>query len=112
MSILIKGMEMPKDCRECPFEMYYFHCGETRCRATLRTLATDFKTIPFDGRADDCPLIEIPPHGGLVDSNRLIEIGLHLMHTAKNDDIANGVKWLWQYLIEAPIVIEAEDGEK
>ena len=56
MSILIKGMEMPKECRECPLEMYYMNSGETRCRVGNKILAENFKTIPFDGRPDWCPL--------------------------------------------------------
>lgn len=52
MSIVVHDMTMPEDCRECPFEMYYMNCGETSCRANDRILATDYKTIPFDGRPD------------------------------------------------------------
>lgn len=60
MSILIKRMEMPDDCRNCPFETYYMNCGETRCRATGKILADFYKPIPFEGRAEECPLIEVP----------------------------------------------------
>lgn len=59
MSIVVKGMEMPDDCRECPMEIYYSFCGETRCRVCNRILAKDYKSIPFDGRPDWCPMIEI-----------------------------------------------------
>ena len=62
MSVLIKGMEMPEDCRNCPFEMYYMNCGQTRCRATGKILADFYKPIPFEGRAEECPLIEVPSH--------------------------------------------------
>lgn len=68
--ILIKNMEMPEDCRNCPFEMYYMNCGETRCRATGKILADFYKPIPFEGRAEECPLIEVPtPHGRLIDAD-------------------------------------------
>ena len=73
MSVLIKGMEMPPDCRVCPFEMYYMNTGKTRCGAAMRTLAENFKTIPFVGRADFCPLIELLPHGRLIDADALIK---------------------------------------
>lgn len=52
--------------------------------------------------------IEVPPHGDLISREWLIDIALHLLNTAKNDDIANGVKWLWQYIIDAPAIIPAE----
>ena len=69
--IYIKGIEMPNDCRDCAFETYYLNCGETRCRATGKTLATDFKAISFDGRANDCPLVAVPNHGRLIDADAL-----------------------------------------
>jgi hypothetical protein len=59
MSIMIKDMEMPEGCRDCPMEMYYMNCGQTRCRANDRILATDYKTIPFDDRPEWCPLEEV-----------------------------------------------------
>ena len=77
MSVLIKGMEMPEDCRDCPMEMFYMNCGETRCRAKNKILAEDFKAIPFDGRPDWCPLVEVPvPHGDLIDIDSKITIGI------------------------------------
>ena len=71
MSVLVKGMEMPEDCRNCPFEMYYMNCGETKCRATGKILADFYKPIPFEGRAEECPLVEVPPHGRLIDADAM-----------------------------------------
>lgn len=79
------NIEMPKSCGSC------FVGNRTIC-------------------SDGCPLVELPPHGDLISREWLVDISLHLMNTAKNDDIANGVKWLWQYIIEAPTIIEAEEG--
>lgn len=59
MSVYVKGMEMPDDCRDCPFETYYNNCGITKCRATGKDLAVDWRCIPWEGRAEWCPLIEI-----------------------------------------------------
>lgn len=53
--------------------------------------------------------VPVQPHGDLIGRDWLIDIALHLMNTAKNDDISNGVKWLWQYIIEAPTIIPAEE---
>ena len=50
---------MPESCRDCPFEMYYMNCGETRCRATGMILADGYKAIPFEDRHPDCPLMEV-----------------------------------------------------
>lgn len=108
MSILIRGMEMPKACIECPFRVSRYDTYFCRVWDALG----EIKRAEFGGinkRLDDCPLIDLPRHGGLIDANRLIDVGLHLIFTSKNDDIANGVKWLWQYVLEAPVVVEAEE---
>ena len=73
MSILVKHMDMPNDCRECPFEMYYMNCGETKCRATGKILADFYKPIPFEGRAEECPLKEMPDHGMVISELTLLE---------------------------------------
>jgi len=56
--------------------------------------------------------IHVPSHGDLISREWLVDISLRLMNIAKNDDIANGVKWLWQYVIEAPTIIEADPEEE
>lgn len=68
MSVLIKGMELPAECRECKMLTYYSTSGCSMCDITGNALARNFKPIPFDERPDWCPLIEIPePHGDLID---------------------------------------------
>lgn len=47
MSILIKGMEMPKNCLECPLVV---------CLSV----------------ESDCPLVPVPPHGRLIDADALM----------------------------------------
>ena len=102
MSILIKGMEMPKDCRECPLEQYYMNCGETRCRAENKILAENFKAIPFDGRPDFCPLVEVPaPHGDLIDADALIKSFNEMEQTQI-------IKLIKSLIDLQPTVIEAE----
>lgn len=65
MSILIKGMEMPKSCSDCFAE---------------RCIGSDFgcDILGFDDanttcftreRRKDCPLIAVPPHGRLIDAD-------------------------------------------
>jgi hypothetical protein len=44
-------------------------------------LAEDYKTIRFDGRHKECPLVELPKkHGDLIDRDALIK------------DLTNGIK--------------------
>ena len=103
MSVLIKGFKMPEDCRECPLEMYYMNCGETRCRAENKILAENFKTIPFDGRPDWCPIVEVPaPHGRLIAADALLEDVRKNSVSYSADDFAH------EWVDVQPTVIEAE----
>lgn len=53
MSLLIKGMNMPKHCGECGIDWcHIWHRAEN----------------PTEKRPPDCPLSEVPtPHGDLID---------------------------------------------
>lgn len=53
MSILIKGMEMPKSCWVCKL----CFCGY-KCEATGESTMT----LPIDAKLDTCPLVEVK-HG-------------------------------------------------
>lgn len=104
MSVLIRGMEIPEDCRVCPMEMFYINCGDTRCRATNKLLAEDYKAIPFSGRPDWCPLVEVPvPHGRLIDAD---ELANKTFYSTTNAPYIT----YWRF-VNAPTVIEAEEGE-
>ena len=111
MGIYIKGMEMPTDCRNCPFEMYYMNCGETKCRATGKILADFYKPIPFDGRAEECPLVEVPPHGRLIDADALLE---SIKEARKKDPDVEDVYiddyfTVAEWVVSAPAIIESEE---
>ena len=73
MSILINGMALPTDCRYCVFQEYSQQSGMTYCSINGPALATDRKAIQFEGRAKFCPLIEIPPHGPLIDMDDFLQ---------------------------------------
>ena len=95
MSVLIKGVAMPKD-GEHPLWIALHSDGMVEYNANKGYGWQMTTAVP------------VPPHGDLIGREWLIDIALHLMNTAKNDDIYNGVKWLWQYVIEAPTIIPAE----
>ena len=74
MSVLIKGAKMPTNCRDCDL---YRHCD-----------------VPFNdeyfkrdsGRPSDCPLVEIPPHGDLIEKEELLaELELEMSEYKVND---------------------------
>ena len=91
MSILIKGMEMPKNCEEC----------------AIKSWDTEDYVCPFSGvstlcisRQADCPLVPVPPHGRLIDADRFSTV---LM----NDEYQDA----FHILAQTPTIIPAEEGE-
>ena len=87
--ILIRRMEMPKNCKQC----FYMASG---CKANKHN----------NGRPQDCPLIAIPPHGRLIDADALKEFF---------PDKGEG-SWTYNIVVsgiirDAPTVIPAEEGE-
>ena len=65
MSVLIKGMEMPKKCEQC----WFF--GTDSARVGYCYLLKVELPLP-DGVPQDCPLVEVPtPHGRLIDADDL-----------------------------------------
>ena len=100
MSILIKGMEMPKSCSDCP--MLDWDLDYIKCKVTGRHFKV--KEEPFGARRmNDCPLIELPPHGRLIDADALESNGWYLMRV----NIKDG-KYETANLMIAPTVIEAD----
>ena len=62
MSILIKGMQMPKECLDCPMCDINDDC----------VLQEDKRFGTWEEQKKDCPLVEIPePHGDLIDRDAL-----------------------------------------
>ena len=93
MSILINGMEMPKNCGACPLRLAW-------CR----------ERIYMVNRPQCCPLIELPPHG-LIDKQML------LRNIADNQMAVSGKRhdleyafWeqMWEYINAVPTIIEAD----
>lgn len=88
MSVLIRGMEMPKNCTGCPI-----CCG------------LPYQHRDVKGRRPDCPLIELPPHGRLID--------IKSVEDGKFVTVGNDYQRWWNGALEsvidnAPTVIEAE----
>ena len=101
MSILIKGMEMPKNCAECE------RWSICKCLNDFE----DYESICYaveDGdlvRDANCPLIELPPHGRLVDI-KSVEDGKFTTNVNEYQRWWNGA--LDSVVNYAPTVIEAE----
>lgn len=109
MTVLVKGMEMPKNCSVCP--MLEGDADDGLCHAAHRWLDDDeywFWQVYPEGDIDDskplnCPLIEVPtPHGRLIDADALLVDANKLRY---------GEGWLItvENIENAPTVIEAEE---
>lgn len=69
MSILIREMEMPKSCYDCYFCRIY---DEPNQGYFCIPLFADLHRTDFTKkRIDACPLVEVPPHGRLIDADAL-----------------------------------------
>lgn len=91
MSILIRGMEMPNSCRDCMLEQPYdgYNCG----------INGKSYNWGIEGRPSDCPMVEVPPHGRLIDADAL-EYSLGI----EDRDI-----YAYHIINDAPTVIEREE---
>lgn len=110
MSVLIRGMEMPTSCRDCPcFCEEYFYCR-----------AKEGDDIGLENRPKDCPLFTVPPHGRLIDADALMkrfekeekaadEHGRDFSFSFKSGG-QNFTEWwsVQNMLMDAPTIIEAE----
>ena len=101
MSVLIKGMEMPKSCYQCQFAMQQYRTvwhGFKRVENSYACVMTH-KKITSTKRNRFCPLIEIPPHGRLIDADALMP----------NAEYKGKYDILTAYdVVAAPTIIEAE----
>ena len=66
MSVLVKGMEMPKDCYECAcYDGSGFYC---------KAMGKVIKNEDPEVVQEWCPLVEVhTPHGNLVDLDAMID---------------------------------------
>ena len=109
MSVLIKGMEMPKSC-PCKiigvgYDLFCSFAYGVPARVQEYNECCENGTKP-----DWCPLIEVPPHGRLIDADEL----LNAIKKAGEDDseIADVYKEDYaavsDWLYTAPTVIPAD----
>ena len=72
MSVLIKGMEMPTRCFSCP--MCDVENAEVNCTISHGSYIEYREVDPnvaIQERPSWCPIIEVPPHGRLIDADAI-----------------------------------------
>ena len=103
MSVLIRGMQMPKNCGVCPLR----GCGYLCCPDTEneRLIRTEYMCSDDLKRPDWCPLVDLGSHGDLIDKDVLLDD--LLIHA---DSYFADFARLWTN--KQPAVIEAEGAEE
>lgn len=102
MSVLIKGMKMPHSCIGCRFcEHGSINEWDLYCGIDNKHVGNwDDKHINNGWRRPECPLVEVPPHGRLIDASEYI------------NQMGNFYEEYWyDVLEEMPTIIEAEEGK-
>ena len=104
MAILIKDMAMPKSCGYCPLR----HEAKDGDECYLGASLTEYQKRP-----DDCPLVEIPQHGDLIDREALMDdiIGSMVFSGRNVPKEAAIVQKVLDIVGDANAIIPAEEGE-
>lgn len=89
MSVLVKGMKMPKSCDDCWFEYAYEIC------------------TPETGY-ENCPLIELLSHGRCIDADSKT---FPTFHRNPSNDYMKGWNACLKSVQQQPTIIPAEEGE-
>lgn len=98
MSVLIKGMDMPKACERCRFISTF----STECGLGCRCEISNSEFWDYTKRQDNCPLIEIPtPHGRLIDADAACK--------KYKDEVLLIAELAYRKIRNAPTIIEAEE---
>ena len=109
--IYISGMEMPKGCFYCPMRLKV-DPDTIKCLATGERFDETFAGTIETRNRGKCPLVPVPPHGDLVDKQRMAETNeQHYMVCKGEPDADYARKVVLRMLDQAPTVIPA-DGEE
>ena len=107
MSVVIKGMEMPKECRLCLFAKTYYVDRKIICLANKEWLVEGGVSLEPGYMSKLCPLVELPEkHGVLIDRDALIRDHFSPEHRIALSE-ANKT-WMRKIINDAPTVVEAE----
>ena len=118
--ILIRGMDMPSSCCECRFIKLAFYGDYQNREQGFMCLVNGKRVDNGNGYLDrtsvdsDCPLIELQPHGDLIDRDELINVFANLIPyiiDESNGLYVDGLNSSYDALCCAPTIIEASEVE-
>lgn len=103
MSILIKGIKMPRACQVCPLGHWDKLDKLIGCEIVRRYVPKDDIEFWEKDKPSWCPIVEVPtPHGRLIDADALPH---YTGYALSANEVAKAVE-------AAPTIIEAEEGEE
>lgn len=111
MSVLVNGMELPKNCAECKFSDVFAYPpdydDEWICELNYLSMTWEDAQM----RHSNCPLVEIAtPHGRLIDAGALLE---SIKEARKKDPEIEDVYTedyftVAEWVVSSPTIIGAE----
>ena len=106
MSVVVKGMEMPKCCRECRIIRVDLKCY---CGKTVGQ-----KEWKSETRPDWCPLVALPDkHGDLIDKDEFKEtLDYYIREARWSDEHNEALAWVKDDFLDAEMTIVEAEGEK
>lgn len=115
MSVLIKGMKMPKEgCKDCPLVKR----GQVFDICPFLNKREVNGNVERGGKPYECPIVELPDHGDLIDRSRLIGgfvdwyIQESPMYLGDSKVVAETIGDAMKAIEAAPVVIPAERSEE
>ena len=117
MSIIIKGMEMPYGCANCPFVSGPVYGSDGRatyfCKVDVEGVRGNNVTTEvialYEGATEAfprfCPLVELQPHGRLIDG----DVAEVITYTNESGDFADGIIYAADWIADQPTIIEADE---
>lgn len=103
MAVLIEGVEILKNCGDCP-------CAHIFDSFTCKAAKRSFDKYPFESREDWCPLIEVPePHGRLIDVDKVLDGLAHNLGIRSLDYLTPSERAIVSWFRDAPTIIPASE---
>lgn len=97
MSVIVKGLDVPKNCYKCDYPL----CG---------LWARHEVEWQKENRDKECPIIVLPPHGRLIDADALNYTMLYKENWMSGTGVEAPAVWR-KDIEDAPTIIPAEEGE-
>ena len=111
MSIIIKGMGMPESCEDCSAQIIDPTGGASGCAVNHSIILRK----RGERRPAECPLVEVPKHGRLIDADAL-RVGMYHEAFETDSELQRWDSGCWvryrmfeNHMGNAPTIIEAEE---